>query len=277
MTKTAKKTTKKQGRNTFYTTEILEDLISEYLDANPYTVKLIPNKIAKFAREKRGEAFKNIRYSQFTQNKDVKDKIDKFNEKHREISVPSKNSPTKVARLNTDALVDAYHGDIKELKSSLRQFAVMYENMRKERLDYIEKIETLKNEVDTLKQQVLELETEKVELKKVKAEQNKTIRENAKKVAHANRVEKFIRSIDVYEDLLKQKLAKSMDEENLRLLLSNAGLLKQEEMVDTTKYLNGLVYESELYEEDDIEHDIDNQFYDMDDEDFLSVFENNED
>ena len=149
--------------------------------------------------------------------------------------------------------------------------------MRKERLDYIEKIETLKNEVDTLKQQVLELETEKVELKKVKAEQNKTIRENAKKVAHANRVEKFIRSIDVYEDLLKQKLAKSMDEENLRLLLSNAGLLKQEEMVDTTKYLNGLVYESELYEEDDIEHDIDNQFYDMDDEDFLSVFENNED
>ena len=265
-----------KGRNKVYTDKILLDIVEQYLIKNPHVVKLVPNKIAEFAREEFG--FEKIRYSQFTNNKKIKGRIDKFNEEHNKIVLPSKPTDTKFARINTDALIDAYYKEPIKLKSAIRQFNDRYTTLCKESLEHIAKIESLNKEINNLKKKVEELESECSDLKKAKAEESKKNRENAIKIAHANRVEKFIRSIDVYKDLLTQDIVEPLDEQNLRLLLSNAGLLKESEMVDTSKYLHDNIldemYESQdgddVSDDDNIESDSEDE---MDEEDYLSYFE----
>ena len=133
-----------------------------------------------------------------------------------------------------------------------------------------------------MKNDIKELEDKYNELKKIKAKETKKNKENERKIAHANRIEKFIRSIDVYNDLLAKSKVDPMDEENLRLLLSNAVLLKESETVDITPYLvDNILDENSDMEEfkeelEPISGDTDDteEYEYLEEEDYLSYFEN---
>ena len=250
---------KTKGRNKLYTDEVLNEIVEQYTIKYPNVTKLIPSKIANFAREEFG--FEKIRYSQFINNKKIKNKIDKFNKTHREVVIPNKTNPMKVAKINTDALIDAYYKEPVKLKSALRQFADKYTDVCRENIKHISKINTLDNEIQGIKNEYKELEEKYKKIQKEKAEETRKNKENATKIAHANRIEKFIRSIDVYKDLLEGCKVNPMDETNLRLLLANAGLLKETETVDITQYSEGNVSDGIHCEQDESEIESDGYDY----------------
>lgn len=262
-----------KGRTKVYTDKVLEDIIEQYIIENPDVIKLIPNKIANFAREQFG--FQKIRYTQFTSNKKIKKKIDEFNDKHAKIIIPQKENTKKFVKINTDALIDAYYNEPLKLKVALRQFGDKYTKVCRNNVEQVAEINNLKNDIK-------ELEDKYKELKKIKAKETEKNKENERKVAHANRIEKFIRSIDVYNDLLANSKVDPMDEENLRLLLSNAGLLKESETVDIAPYLvdnvldEGFDMEEFKEELESIPGDTDDteEYEYLEEEDYLSYFEN---
>lgn len=262
-----------KGRNKVYTDKVLEEIIEQYMLKNPGLIKLVPSKIAHFAQEEFG--FEKIRYSQFTNNEKIKKKIDNFNAEHKKITMPNKPNPAKAVRINTDALVEAYYNEPLKLKAALRQFGDKYTQVCKENISRISEINNLNNEIKQIKKEKEKLENEYKELKKTKAEMARKSKEDAIKIAHANRIEKFIRSIDVYNDLLSQSKVDPMDEPNLRLLLSNAGLLRESEVVDIDEYVNQnkleIHYDEKGY--DEVEDEMIEVEDEMTDEDYLSFFE----
>lgn len=266
-----------KGRKKVYTDKIMMEIMEEYCNRNPHVMKLVPNKLAKFAQEEFG--YTKIRYSQFTNSPAIKKRIDDFNETHNKILMPNKVSKDKFAKINTDALVDAYYKEPLKLKSAMRQFNDKYMNVCKDVIKQRHLISDLNNELENLNQRIIELENKNKELIKRCAESAKKNKDSAAKIANANRVEKFMRSLDVYEHLLEKGMVERMDEDNLKLLLFNAGLLKESEKVRIENYLNPINFEDNEtspedtllnYESDDYEEEF---IEDFSEEDYLSFFE----
>lgn len=251
MSKEDKKNTKSRGRKKLYSDKMLMDIIEQYLIANPYTTELVANRIATFAQEQL--EIKNIRYSQFTQCQVTKNFIEKFNVEHLKVVPVKKIDKSKPLKINTDALVDKYISNPAHLKVALRQFGEKYNEMSKESITNTGKIHTLNSEIQELKNTISELQQKLKQVKKEKAELNKEKVELTQRAIHGDKISKYLTSIDVYGDLVTKCKANPIDEVNLKIILYNAGLLKDDEHLDFTDFLDEIsdvVSNQEIIEDD---------------------------
>lgn len=256
MSKKDKKTIKGRGRKKLYSDKMLMDIIEQYLIANPDTTELVANRIAIFAQEQL--EIKNIRYSQFTQCQVTKNFIEEFNIEHLKVVPVKKIDKSKPLKINTDALIDKYISNPAHLKVALRQFGDKYNEMTKESLTNTNKIYTLNSEIQELKNTILGLQQELKQVKKEKATLNKEKVELTQRAIHADKISKYLTSVDVYGDLVTKCKANPIDEVNLKIILYNAGLLKDDEHLDFTDFLDEIsdvVSNQEIIEdnEDDLE------------------------
>lgn len=236
MSKEDKKTTKGRGRKKKYSDKMLMDIIEQYTIKYPDTTELVANRIATFAQEELG--IENIRYSQFTQCQVTKDYIEEFNIEHLKVVPVKKINKSKPLKINTDALLDKYISNPAHLKVALRQFGDKYNEMCKESLTNASKIYDLNSEIQSLKNTISELQQELKQAKKEKAILNKEKIELTQRAIHGDKISKYLTSIDVYGDLVTKCKANPIDEVNLKIILYNAGLLKDDEHLDFTNYLD---------------------------------------
>ena len=273
MSKEEKKTTKGRGRKKLYSDKMLMDIIEQYLIANPDTTELVANRIATFAQDELN--IKNIRYSQFTQCQTTKEYIAGFNAEHLKVVPIRKVDKSKPLKLNTDALIDKYITNPQHLKVALRQFGDKYNEMTKESITNTNEIYALNSEIQELKNTILGLQQELKEVKKEKAILNKEKAELTQRAIHGEKISKYLTSIDVYGDLVTKCKANPIDEVNLKIILYNAGLLKDDEHLDFTNFLDEISYIASSQEliEDDETDEVDDEVIEDNHED-KTYFEN---
>ena len=231
-----KKSTRGRGRGKVYTDKVLMDIIEQYLISNPYTTELVANRIAKYAQENLG--FDNIRYSQFKACQLTNNFIERFNVEHLKVVPPKKINKTKPLKINTDALIDKYINNPVHLKVALRQFGDKYNDMCKESISNVGKVHELNSEIHELKTTISKLQQELKKLKKEKAELNKEKIILTQRAIHGDKISKYLSSIDVYGDLVTKCKANPIDEVNLKIILYNAGLLKDAEHLDISNFID---------------------------------------
>lgn len=219
--------TVKTGRKRKYTTEQLSSIIETYLSEKSFVTKIKYSDLEKFAKSKMG--YDDIIYQDFRRNPDIKNMIDEFNKVNTIVDIKSETVSNQYVKFHVDEFLDRYKNDLKTQRVILHKFNKKYEEVCNELIKkdiqlkeieskYNEKVKSLENEIESLKAKNLEL--------------SKTNRNITSKNARLNRVEKFLLSVDIYEDLIKRKIAQPMDEENLKLLLLNAGLLKTNDIIN---------------------------------------------
>lgn len=236
MNEKEKKSTRGRGRGKVYTDKVLMDIVEQYLISNPGTTELVANRIAKYAQENLG--FDNVRYSQFKACQLTNDFIEKFNVEHLKVIPPKKINKTKPLKINTDALIDKYINNPVHLKVALRQFGDKYTDMCKESISNVGKVHSLNSEIQELKTTISGLQLELKKIKKEKAELNKEKVILTQRAIHGDKISKYLSSIDVYGDLVTKCKANPIDEVNLKIILYNAGLLKADEHLDITNFID---------------------------------------
>lgn len=273
----SEKQTKSKGRSKLYTDKVLMNIIEQYLIANPETTELVANRIALFAQKELN--YEKIRYTQFKSCKLTNDFIERFNVEHLKVVPQKKVDKSKHIKINTDALIDKYISNPTHLKVALRQFGDKYTDMCKESVINIGKVQALNSEIQDLKKTIYELQQQLAKVKKEKVEINKDRAKLTQRAIKGERICKFLSSIDVYADLVSRCKVNPLDEVNLKLMLYEAGLMKDEEKLDITKYLDSISNAVSLENEEDIDdtehHDELIYFEDIKSEDdYLSIFKN---
>ncbi len=281
MSEKEKKSTRGRGREKVYTDKVLMDIIEQYLISNPDTTELVANRIAKYAQENLG--FNNIRYSQFKACQLTNDFIEQFNVEHLKVIPPKKINKTKPLKINTDALIDKYINNPVHLKVALRQFGDKYNDMCKDSISNVGKVHSLNSEIQDLKTTISELQQELKKAKKEKAELNKEKAILTQRAIHGDKISKYLSSIDVYGDLVAKCKANPIDEVNLKIILYNAGLLKDDEHLDITNFIDEISDISSHHEsidddneDDDIESESDVIYFEdiKSEDEYLDLFKN---
>lgn len=283
MSEKEKKSTRGRGRGKVYTDKVLMNIVEQYLISSPDTTELVANRIAKYAQENLG--FDNVRYSQFKACQLTNDFIEKFNVEHLKVIPPKKINKTKPLKINTDALIDKYINNPVHLKVALRQFGDKYTDMCKESISNVGKVHSLNSEIQELKTTISGLQLELKKIKKEKAELNKEKVILTQRAIHGDKISKYLSSIDVYGDLVTKCKANPIDEVNLKIILYNAGLLKADEHLDITSFIDEITDISSHHEnieddyedeDDDIEIQSDIIYFEesKSEDDYLDAFKN---
>lgn len=215
---------KKVGRKRKYSEKDLREIIDKYLEAHPFVVKLQFKKIAEYANEHLNLE-NEVSYQDFRRNLTIKSEIENLNNINSKPDLRiTKGSGPKIIKLNVENFVDEYSNNPKMQKVILNKFNQKYEeafvelskNNKKEQ-EYEEKILELENKIKELKSENTKLSSENRNLTSMNAKVNKIL--------------DFRLDLDLYEDLKLRKVVSSIDDENIRLLLAKAGIIKKEEMV----------------------------------------------
>ncbi|WEV18188.1 hypothetical protein [Clostridium perfringens] len=266
-----------RGRAKVYTDKVLMDIIEQYLISNPDTTELVANRIAKYAQENLG--FNNIRYSQFKACQLTNTYIEKFNVEHLKVIPTKKIDKNKPLRINTDALIDKYIHNPAHLRTALRQFGDKYNDMCKESIANIGKVHALNSKIQELQTTISELQLALKKVKKEKAELNKEKAILTQKAIHGDKISTYLTSIDVYGDLVSKCKANPIDEINLKIILYNAGLLKDTEHLDITNYLDK-ISDANLYHSNSENHTVENKLVTQEttdlksEDDYINLFKN---
>lgn len=157
--------------------------------------------------------------------------IYEFNNVNTSVDIQSKTVNNQYVKFHVDEFLDRYKNDIKTQAVILHKLNKKYEEVCNE---LIKKDTQLKDMGYKYSEKIKLLENENSNLKERNKELSKSNRVISTKNAQLSRIEKFLLSINIYEDLVKRKIAQLMDEENLKLLLLNAGLLKTNDTIDIT-------------------------------------------
>ena len=217
---------KSVGRNRKYSEEQLREIIDKYIEAHPFILKLQFKKIAEYANEYLNLEHE-VSYQDFRRNPIIKSEIEGFNNMNTQPKLKiTKESELKIVRFNVENFVDKYFNNPEMQKVLLNKFNKKYEdafaelskNDKKEQ-EYKDKILELEKSIKELKDKNKKLSVENRNLNTLNAKYNKQL--------------EFKLNIDLYEDLISRKIVSSIDSENIRILLGNAGLIKVEEMVGT--------------------------------------------
>lgn len=215
---------KKVGRKRKYSEKDLREIIDKYLEAHSFVVKLQFKKIAEYANEHLNLE-NEVSYQDFRRNLTIKSEIENLNNINSKPDLRiTKGSGPKIIKLNVENFVDEYSNNPKMQKVILNKFNQKYEeafvelskNNKKEQ-EYEEKILELENKIKELKSENTKLSSENRNLTSMNAKVNKIL--------------DFRLDLDLYEDLKLRKVVSSIDDENIRLLLAKAGIIKKEEMV----------------------------------------------
>lgn len=258
---------KSVGRKRKYSEEELREMIDKYVEAHPFVLKLQFKKIAEYANEHLNLE-REVSYQDFRRNPVIKSEIEGFNNTNTQPNLKiTKGTGTKIVRLNVESFVDKYSNNPKMQKVLLNKFNQKYEDA------FIELSKKDKKEQEC-KEKILELENSIKELKdkntRLSVENRKLNSLNAK----LNKQLDFRLNLDLYEDLISRKIISSIDAENIRILLANAGLIKAEEIIDkeeidavfTEEILSDIEENNRkvMNEPIDIECDDEEEFVDMD-------------
>lgn len=258
---------KSVGRKRKYSEEELREMIDKYVEAHPFVLKLQFKKIAEYANEHLNLE-REVSYQDFRRNPVIKSEIEGFNNTNTQPNLKiTKGTGTKIVRLNVESFVDKYSNNPKMQKVLLNKFNQKYEDA------FIELSKKDKKEQEC-KEKILELENSIKELKdkntRLSVENRKLNSLNAK----LNKQLDFRLNLDLYEDLISRKIISSIDAENIRILLANAGLIKAEEIIDkeeidavfTEEILSDIEENNRkvMNEPIDMECDDEEEFVDMD-------------
>lgn len=204
---------KKVGRKERFTTEKLSSIIDSYFANNKVYGQVNATKIAEYAEKELG--YEGIKYYHFNRNSEIKFIIDDANNIYEYSTTSDKQT---FIPFNSDKFFDTYKNDPKATKIVLRQFANRYEELNLKilefetfKLQYEAKIERLQNENKKLKEKSSELRNI-----------NKGLSENSTKLKNFKR---FSDKVAMLAYLKGQGLVANLDEENIRLLLSNCNLV----------------------------------------------------
>lgn len=219
--------TVKTGRKRKYTTEQLSSIIESYLSEKSFVIKIKYTDLEEFAKSKMG--YDDIIYQDFRRNPDIKNMINEFNNVNSMVDIKSNTASNQYVKFHVDEFLDRYKNDTKTQAVILHKFNKKYEEVCSE---LIKKNIQLEKMEAKYKKKINLLENENSSLKEKNKQLSKSNRDILSKNARLSRVEKFLLSVDIYEDLIKRKIAQPMDEENLRLLLLNAGLLKTNDIIN---------------------------------------------
>lgn len=219
---------KSVGRNRKYSEEQLREIIDKYIEAHPFILKLQFKKIAEYANEYLNLEHE-VSYQDFRRNPIIKSEIEGFNNMNTQPKLKiTKESELKIVRFNVENFVDKYFNNPEMQKVLLNKFNKKYEDAfaelskkDKKEQEYKDKILELEKSIKELKDKNKKLSVENRNLNTLNAKYNKQL--------------EFKLNIDLYEDLISRKIVSSIDSENIRILLGNAGLIKVEEMVGTEK------------------------------------------
>lgn len=243
-------TGKKRGRKKAYTTEDLESVVRLFLSEKKYYNKLTATMLADFAKEKMGVAYKDIAYHHFTRNADIKKRIEDFNKINSSIELKGKVDEIGAVKFYVDKFLEKTKGNIEAQRPILKAFNAKYESTCRSLIKLDSKVKSLEKEIDIIKK---EQESTEKTLKLKNKELSKENRELKTKIADLNRIERFLNGLTMYEYLTSKGLVDSIDENNLKLLLKNAGLLKESdciEMDDAKEYWNQSNEKEELNPEE---------------------------
>ena len=261
--------------NKKYSSKVKNDIISSYLTYFKYVDKLQPQKVARYAKDVLG--YDNITYQDFTRDSEIKLRIYEFNKNHKKIKLLGKRNSHQFVRLPVDEILKDNINDINSLRTILYKFNDKYKFINDELLKADAEIEKLKKEIENVNEKNKCLDDEIKELKVRNRELSVKNRQLAANQAKAKKIESFLLSIDIYEDLLKRKKVDVMNEENFRLLLANSGLLKCDDLIkDKNIKLIDELYPENMYQ-DNVENDesgnVDDELpNEMSDENYLDFF-----
>lgn len=235
---------KSVGRNRKFNEEQLCEMVDKYIEAHPFILKLQFKKIAEYANEHLNLEHE-VSYQDFRRNPIIKGKIEEFNDINTKPKLKiTEESELKIVRFNVENFVDKYSNNPKMQKVLLNKFNKKYEDAfaelskkhKKER-EYEDKILELEKSIKELKDKNRKLSVENRKLTALNAKYNKQL--------------EFKLNLDLYEDLISRKIVSSMDSENIKILLGNAGLIKVEEMVGTEDI--DTFFTEEVFDTEDID------------------------
>ncbi|MDU3527035.1 hypothetical protein [Clostridium sp.] len=217
---------KSVGRNRKFSEKQLREMIDKYIEAHPFILKLQFKKIAEYANEYLNLEHE-VSYQDFRRNPVIKSKIEEFNDINTKPKLKITKEPElKIVRFNVENFVDKYSNNPEMQKVLLNKFNKKYEDAfaelskkHKKEQEYEDKILGLEKLIKELKDKNRKLSVENRKLTALNAKYNKQL--------------EFKLNLDLYEDLISRKIVSSMDSENIKILLGNAGLIKVEEMVGT--------------------------------------------
>lgn len=217
---------KSVGRNRKYSEEQLREMIDKYIEAHPFILKLQFKKIAEYVNEHLNLE-QDVSYQDFRRNPIIKSEIQGFNDINTQPKLKiTKESELKVVRFNVENFVDKYSNNPEMQKVVLNKFNKKYEDAFAELSKKDKKEQEYKDKILELEKSIRELKDKN---KKLSVENRKLNTLNAK----YNKQLEFKLNLDLYEDLISRKIVSSMDSENIKILLGNAGLIKVEEMAGT--------------------------------------------
>ncbi|MBZ9634639.1 hypothetical protein [Clostridium sp. FP1] len=213
---------KKVGRKQRFTYEVLKSILDSYFDPDNNKIygQTTATKIAEYAEKTLG--IEGIKYYHFNRNEKIKSRIHETNNIY-EFDQTTKNENTLVA-FNPDRFLEVYKNDPKMMKIVLRRFSDKYENLNRQVLD----LQTLKLKYEA---KISKLDNE-----------NKQLNEKLKDLMHvnnatktqSNKLEKFKKFSEkgvMLKYLKDQGLIRSLDEENLSILLANCNLIDSNDNV----------------------------------------------
>lgn len=238
-----KKSTAGRGRK--YTTEQLMNIIDKFIESKEFIVKLKYTELEEFAKTSLG--FEDVSYQDFRRNKEVKEAIDEFNNANTKANIKgSLPTTTKMVKFHVDSFVEKYSNKPDTQKVILNMFNQRYEE------SFVE-LAKKNNEIENYKNKILELESQIADLKSKNVGLSVSNRELTKINARLNKQLEFNLNIELYEDLLERKIVSPMDAENIKILLKNAGLIKDSEMVDIEEI--DTIFTEETIEQINLEND----------------------
>jgi len=256
---------KSVGRNRKYSEEQLREMIDKFIEAHPFTLKLQFKKIAEYANEHLNLEHE-VSYQDFRRNPIIKSEIEGFNNMNIQPKLKiTQESELKIVRFNVENFVDKYSNNPEMQKVLLNKFNKKYEDAfaelskkDKTEQEYKDKILELEKLIEELKDKNKKLSVENRNLNTLNAKVNKKL--------------EFKLNLDLYEDLISRKILSSIDAQNIKILLGNAGLIKVEEMVDTEE-IDTLFTEEIISEIEENNREAMNESIDMGTENVISMID----
>lgn len=229
------------GRKKKFETSKLLEICDSYFKNNSVHGQINATLIAKYATEVLG--FENIDYYHFTRDKDVKKLIDDYNNYNVNLV---KYDQTTFISLNPDTFMERFKSEPKIAKILLRQFSDRYQSLNQTTIELEKKCLVYENKLSKIEYEIKKLKSENHELR----EKNKLYR--AENISLSN-YKNFTDKVKMFEYLKSKGLIQSLDEENLKLLLSNTGLY-------STNHFNHVEHDiGDSYVENELNNEINNQ------------------
>lgn len=230
----------KVGRHNAFKTEELNYVIKMYIANKKHLTKLSGKHMAIFAREhlvEKNKKYENLQGHHFYRNPIIKQAINDFETKNSAIDVIGRVDTHKMVRFNVDSFFKSSKGDEGIQRKMLESFNSNYEKTYRDLIKADRKIEELEASyrLDMAKKEEL--------IKELKQKNKELSVENRKikvKIANLNRMDRFIKQLDMYEYLQSKGRVGDLDIENLELLLTRAGLIKAK---DSYNDIEGNVFE----------------------------------